>query len=200
MIVGGQHSSWHHNLLADHVSRAPRLSILARCDWRNNVVYNWGHTSAYGELTWLNYVNNYFQPGPSTTQKPPLFYRGDCAVAPQSLYAAGNVMAGLPWTLGRQLAGDRLRAGGARPQPFPCPAVKTQTAQEAYASVLADSGATLPHRDPIDRRILEEIRAGTGRIICHENDVGGYPAYAPGTPAVDSDGDGIPDAWESGTV
>lgn len=54
MIVGGAHSSWHHNLLAHHVSRTPRLSELARCDWRNNVVYDWGHTSAYGEFTWLN--------------------------------------------------------------------------------------------------------------------------------------------------
>jgi hypothetical protein len=43
---------------------------------------------------------------------------------------------------------------------------------------------------------MEEVRAGRGRIILHENDVGGYPAYAAGTPAVDSDGDGIPDTWE----
>jgi pectate lyase len=196
MIAGGIHSSWHHNLLADHISRNPRLSILSRCDWRNNVIYNWGHTAAYGELTWVNYVNNYFQPGPSTTQKPPFFFYGDCTVAPRSFFAAGNVMAGSP-----ELTADNWRGITFEPEvraslPFSCPAVKTQTAQEAYASVLNDSGATLPHRDPIDRRIMEEVRAGRGRIILHENDVGGYPAYAAGTPAVDSDGDGIPDTWE----
>jgi len=196
MIVGGIHSTWHHNLLADHVSRNPRLSQIARCDWRNNVIYNWGHTSAYGEFTWLNYVNNYFKPGPSTTQKPPLFYRGDCTVAAQSLYAAGNVMEGF-WELSEDnWKGIKFDPAVRAVRSFDCPKVQTQPAPDAYEAVLAGAGATVPGRDPVDRRVVGDVRTGHGHIIDHENDVGGYPPYVAGTPPMDSDGDGIPDDWE----
>ena len=65
-------------------------------DIRNNVVYNWLARTTDGGVDRLNYVNNYFKPGPSTTQTPRLFYRGECTVAPGSFYANQNVMEGSP--------------------------------------------------------------------------------------------------------
>ncbi len=52
------------------------------------------------------------------------------------------------------------------------------------------------NRDAVDTRLINEYKAGTGTIPKSENDVGGFPTIAPGTACVDSDHDGIPDAWE----
>ncbi len=43
------------------------------------------------------------------------------------------------------------------------------------ARVLETCGAWAWARDPVDARIVESVKAGTGRIIDSENDVGGYP-------------------------
>ena len=79
---------------------------------------------------------------------------------------------------------------------FDCPKVQTQPAPDAYEAVLAGAGVTVPGRDSVDRRVVGDVRTGHGRIIDHENNVGGYPPYVAATPPVDSDGDGIPDDWE----
>ena len=39
-------------------------------------------------------------------------------------------------------------------------AINQQTAEEAYASVLENAGATLPKRDLIDARIIDETKGG----------------------------------------
>ena len=44
-------------------------------------------------------------------------------------------------------------------------------------SVLARAGARPWDRDAIDRRIVEQARDGSGRVINSETDVGGYPDY-----------------------
>lgn len=70
---GGSGASYHHNLLAHHGSRAPRLGPRPgtqtdeRMDLRNNVMYNWGGEGCYGgEGMNVNIVNNYYKPGPAT--------------------------------------------------------------------------------------------------------------------------------------
>ena len=105
-------------------------------------------------------------------------------------------------------------------KPFPMPPVKIMPTQEAYNFVLRNVGATLPVRDPVDLRVVEQVR--TGKITYQEVntdtmaqfkvrklpkdsyklgivtnivEVGGYPDYK-GTPYKDSDNDGIPDDWE----
>ena len=83
------------------------------------------------------------------------------------------------------------------PAAFDTAPVRTTTAQIAYAQVLEHVGATLPARDSVDRRIIEEVRTGLGRIIDSQKDVGGWPAYHAGVPFADADDDGMPDAWET---
>ena len=70
---GGSGASYHHNLVAHHVSRTPRLGPRPgtqtdeRMDFRNNVVYNWIDNGVYGgEGMNVNIVNNYYKPGPDT--------------------------------------------------------------------------------------------------------------------------------------
>lgn len=74
-IWGGRNASFHHNLLAHHDSRNPRLgeeagkafALTDLTDVRNNVIYNWGGNSTYGgEAMNVNMVNNYYKPGPAT--------------------------------------------------------------------------------------------------------------------------------------
>lgn len=45
---------------------------------------------------------------------------------------------------------------------------------EVEQFVLANAGATLPARDPIDERLVSQYRKGTGKIISSQDDVGGY--------------------------
>lgn len=77
-IWGGKNASFHHNLLAHHDSRNPRLgeeagkafALTDLVDLRNNVIYNWGGNSCYGgEGMNVNIVNCYYKPGPATTKK-----------------------------------------------------------------------------------------------------------------------------------
>ncbi|NDW08701.1 pectate lyase [Dysgonomonas sp. 520] len=73
-IWGGTNSTFHHNLMAHHDSRNPRLGPgkeaaphTETVDMRNNVIYNWVGNSCYGaEAMRVNIVNNYYKPGPST--------------------------------------------------------------------------------------------------------------------------------------
>lgn len=95
-IWGGKSASFHHNLLAHHTNRCPRLngarygwggtakdnyasSILAeQVDLRNNVMYNWGQgNGAYAGMGgYHNIVNNYYKYGPATKNKDRVFQCG----------------------------------------------------------------------------------------------------------------------------
>ena len=70
---GGSGASYHHNLMAHHISRTPRLGPRPgsqtdeRMDMRNNVIYNWIDNGCYGgEGMNVNIVSNYYKPGPET--------------------------------------------------------------------------------------------------------------------------------------
>jgi len=88
--------------------------------------------------------------------------------------------------------------------------VTIQNPYDALDSVLDDVGANvglncsggwIPRDDGVDGRLLQEIRDGGGWADRpgpdHENAVGGFPTLTPGTPCTDSDGDGMPDEWET---
>jgi len=196
-IVGGDRSTWHHNLFAHMFSRVPRWGdITVQCDFRNNVIYDWGHTCGYGDVRTLNYVNNYLRKGPSTTQKPPYFIIDPKVALPASLYLSGNIMAGVADVCRDNWKGVKAEQWLQSSTPFPAPPVQTQSAAEAFELVLRNAGATRPKRDSVDARIVSNVRNGTGKIINDEKEVGGWPAYASGEPPVDTARDGIPDEWK----
>ncbi len=184
---GGQYATYHHNLLAHHNSRMPRINgsnendVEALVDYRNNVNYNWGGTGAFYGGEWegtnglgfchTNVVNNYFKPGPvssSTFARPSLNRSGVELDGYAGWYFNGNVMEGSASKTADNWTGvDASEVGGEANIRSDVEFVQTdgvledydnytETAADAYESVLADVGATLPKRDAIDTRVIAE--------------------------------------------
>ena len=194
--------SLHHNLWAHFVERLPKLDGTvpgAEYQLVNNVMYGWDNSATnVAAQAHANVVGNYYKPGPCTDGYPGhLEIRTSAESAELSLYVAGNVGPSCPdgcddpWDMVE--ASESHRAA----TPFPMPRITTSSAQQAFADVLAGAGATLPARDAVDRRVVREVRDGSGCIIDRPADVGGWPPMASGTPPADGDHDGMPDAWET---
>ena len=251
-IWGGVNASFHHNLLAHHDSRTPRFGPGAKyaghdtVDVRNNVFYNCSGNGCYGaEAMHINFVNNYYKRGPATSDRmastilavnvktrPGDFE--EIHLKAGKFYLSGNVMPhdervtadnylGLKNSTEGNCTDEELRSA----EPLATtPLSHTETAQEAYESVLSGAGCSL-HRDAVDERIVDETRRGTatfhglnahngdpawkskhhplpGIIDSHRDlkpegaadDWSPWPDLDPGEPEQDTDGDGMPDDWE----
>lgn len=96
---------------------------------------------------------------------------------------------------------DTLKAS----TPFVFEPITQHSAELAYEKVLNLSGANFK-RDTIDARVVREVRAKTftytgsngsrNGIIDNQNDVGGWPILESYEAPLDTDNDGMPDAWE----
>jgi hypothetical protein len=239
--LGGENCTFMRNLWADNTGRNPSVGWNGVFNFVNNVIFNWVHRSVDGGdyRAQFNIINNYFKPGPLTPKNNPVGHR---ILKPESgrsklayhvygrAYVTGNIMEGNErvtkdnWDGGVQVE-EEANAGKYTDdirvfKPLPMPVITIMPAKEAYAYVLENAGATLPKRDPVDARIVEQARTGVIKykegvklpetqfkhrrlpvdsykqgIITDISQVGGYPDYK-GTPYKDSDKDGIPDDWE----
>jgi hypothetical protein len=219
-IWGNQYGTYHHNLIADNDSRNPRwASGCGFNDYRNNVLYNWGYQSSYGgearqrgdrrnppiEFSTINIVANYYKPGPATRNavrrriaEPSARSSNDKG----SWYVADNVVEGYPAVTANNWLGIDGSNYIQLNEPWPAMAINQQTPEDACNAVLDHAGCSLPNRDVVDARIIEEVRNGTATygnngIITTPDDVGGWPELRSTAAPPDSDGDGMPDTWES---
>ena len=210
----GNGYSFHHNLYAHHKARSPYpgnytdKSIDHKgliFDFRNNVIYNWaGNFAGYNtqshadSVTRINFIANYYKPGPNSAGNHAFLQR----VLASKAYFSDNWMNGSrpdnPWSLVLfdNSWTDAEKNTYKQSKPIPVPEIQMDDAPAAYEKVLAQAGATCPKRDSVDKRIIEEVQNGTGRIIDNEQDVGTWPKLQSTTPPLDSDHDGIPDSWE----
>jgi pectate lyase len=211
-LVSGEDGgvTYHHNIYAHHNSRNPRPTgdtdeygfVL---DFRNNLIYDWGSTAGYnhGECIEMNYVGNYLKAGPSTQddEHGTAFKVGGAATR---MFLADNYIHGFPegdrdnWLMMRlpkDFTAEQTQ-GIKAPEEFAVTPVATDPVQVAYERLLENAGATLPRRDAVDARLVEEIKAGGGNIIDSQSEVGGWPEYRGGPAPADGDEDGMPDGWE----
>ena len=210
-------STMHHMLYAHNRLRNPRTTGGSDAppvlNFYNSVVYDWSENASHTgkERVLLNWLNNYFKPGPSTPAdvRSRMF---EWSADPASrIYVKGNVVEGSDeLTRDNKLAvffhegkfkgvGEADRAAMKADQPLPDAPGQLQTAPEAFDSVLDDVGATLPSRDAVDLRITKAVRAGSGKVIDKETDLPEdqrWPDYRSLPPLQDTDKDGIPDFWE----
>jgi len=181
-IWGSNHGTYHHNLLANHSSRNPRMaSGSGYTDYRNNVIYNWGYQSCYGgeafqkgnekfNFSTFNIVANYYKPGPAT-KTGEISYRiaspsfrdksddfGKWYIADN--FVESNLQVSLNnWNGGvqTQISTEKIKLDKA----WPSMPIKEQKAEEAYLSIIENVGAILPKRDAVDSRIIDDMIKGT---------------------------------------
>ncbi len=213
-------------------------------DMRNNVLYNWCGNAAYGgEGMAVNMINNYHKPGPATptgAKRGRIVSIDKSSDTSKKIYniwgkffIEGNVVddgknntncnnaTNDNWTYGvyNQIASgygtitaaakDSMKAK----TPYPFGEIKTHTARIAYERVLDYAGACLK-RDPIDTRIINEVRTGTATfkgaslnklgIIDSQADLkpagagdnwSAWPVLQSLPAPTDANNDGIPDDW-----
>ena len=131
-IWGGTNATYHHNLLAHHDSRNPRIDHDYVSHQKgpvsifNNVVYNWKGNTCYGgesssnngtDYRKYNFFNNYYKPGPVTPSNHIWFLQpttscSNCGgtILPGHFYMDGNVMHGK-----NDLTADNWKAGKSSP-------------------------------------------------------------------------------------
>ena len=253
---GGSGVTYHHNLMAHHESRVPRLGpryttqLDERLDMRNNVLYNWAGNGCYGgEAMKVNIVNNYYKPGPGTAQISAVRQRRIAGIGIRTsqyvktypayqptehiwgkFYVDGNVNSKYSdvtndnWTYGiyNQITNsdnDNLFTATTKDtiklsQPIDFVYVTTHTAAEAYNKVLAYAGCCLT-RDEVDQLIINDTQNGlathtgsgnhNGMIDSQEDNKpvdadanwSAWPTLNSTDAPVDTDGDGMPDSWET---
>jgi hypothetical protein len=155
-------------------------------------------------------VANYYKAGPATMDEVKnriIEIRED----ESRWYIADNYVDGYPgitrddWSGGVQ--GPASLEVVKMDSPLAAPPISVLPAPEAYELVLANVGARLPKCDTHDTRIIEEVRTGTATyggkwraangIIDSQAQVGGWPELKSSPPPLDTDHDGMPDAWET---
>jgi hypothetical protein len=247
--LGGENCTFVRNLWADNGARNPSIGWNGIFNFANNVIFNWNNRSTDGgDYTALyNIINNYYKPGPVTDKKDPISYR---ILKPESgrsklpyvvfgrAYVEGNIIEGNEkvtknnWDGGVQVEdkkGNLMPYEQAKTyfdamrvrKPFPMAKFTLMPTMDAHKYVLTNVGANLPKRDPVDTRVIEQVKTGKITyiegvklpekdfehrrlpkdsykmgIITDINQVGGYPTYT-GAPYKDSDDDGMPDSYET---
>jgi len=212
-LLSGSHPritlSVHHCLLAHNGGRNPLLQDNSEGvnDFRDNVVYNWQNNNAgdtkLGART--NYAGNLYLKGPSSSLiEDSIFYVPDRTNSENvRLWVDGNRGPRCPsgcddeweigvWTWENGTHYDADPALYRVFQPFPAPAVTAIPPDQLLDRVLAEAGASLPRRDPVDARIVADVRNRTGAVGIGS----GYPTLRSGGWPTDLDHDGMPDLWE----
>jgi hypothetical protein len=182
--IGGENASFMRNLWADNTGRNPSIGWGGVFNFVNNIVYNWVHRTADGGefSTMSNFINNYYKPGPLTPKDSNVGWRILKSESRSEnlfpykqygrVYADGNIMEGYDaitkdnWAGGIQtadkdgvLAEDELAIMHSK-EPFVMPHITILPNNQTFDYVLNNVGATIPKRDIVDERVVDEVRTG----------------------------------------
>jgi hypothetical protein len=214
---GGGRISIHHNLFVHNKARTPALAE-GPADVRNNVVYNGRegfvhHNPANGDF---NIVGNYYKDGPSANLAPLWFDPENEDLPIPTRYWVWDNWVDHPGTFTGRVDNPFTTPGFADAYSFSCCGIQagqfnaagelnftgfpgyvpipTESPAAAYNAVLERAGAW--PRDLVNTWAVDETRARTGSWG-NRRPADWLQGLTPGTPPTDSDGDGMPDAWEA---
>jgi len=220
--AGSRNISVHCNLFAHNMARNPLIKSHTSVVFANNVIYNWGETwgrdatkitdgQNHAEIqlpTLIDIINNFYKFG-SDGGKICLSL-SDRMPVDTKIYLSGNMVAVYPqtafyscdWEKVKIITRDSAKKNKSLENKYKSlvqwnkvfPQFGAVT--EAYDFVLRNAGAILPKRDDVDKRIIQDVINGTGRIIDSQDEVGGWPELKSKKPPEDTDHDGMPDEWE----
>lgn len=191
-IVGGgaTNVSFIRCLFAHNNQRNPLINC-GRVDIINCVIYGTGGHNGqfYDYHGWvvpseINLINNYYKiPNWSTYNTTRVFiYTYDMDKPTVTVYESGNVVDGHPEIEKVCMLGDDQIASGLTLADVTTSARypmlthdKMLSAKDAYTYVLKNAGATLPARDAVDTRIVNDVINGTGGLIDDPSEIGGWP-------------------------
>ena len=205
----------YRNLYIENKTRNPKVKGLNQ--FVNNVVYNWGNGGCYlmgresAGNSWADIEDNYFIRGPWNSSTKPLSEGNENF----QFYGAGNyydnntdgVLNGVAITDADYTASGGLRRATLSaitnaPKAFPEITPK-MTAEQALKWIVDSVGPSLPARDEVDKYLIDELtsygKLGSTDGISDETTLphGGTGTLYTGTKPKDSDGDGMPDEWET---
>ena len=209
--------SFHHNLYAHNHTRNPKARVNETIDWLDSVVYDYnngfiaGDSDTTGYFWTANVDGNSFITGPGDTGRPMI---KDGRSWNYGLYFGTNAYDndGDGQHDARLYAGNGINGNGLEnvvtgtyswsAAPYTTPTIwRSASPEAAYHRVLSQFGATPWNRDEVDLLLVNNVSNRTGNLIERESDLvgvgdGGFGTLPGGTAAVDTDRDGIPDAWE----
>jgi len=192
--------TWYRCLFANSHNRNPLAKD--NTQYINNVVYDYqaGYTAGNSAGIFTHdIVGNYFIAGPKTTNAGDAYYQ----MTNQSVYINGNYEdSNKDGILNGSVMGY---PGGSTALSAPWDpetnTIVTLSAANAYAYVVAHVGASL-HRDSVDMNVINNVTSlGTsGDLWTTQTATGlgnsGYGTIIGGPTPLDTDQDGMPDAWE----
>jgi pectate lyase len=189
-----------HNLWIDNKSRNPKGK--GHIQYVNNVVYNWGvdgYVGGHGAADhYADLIGNYFIKGPSSSDS----FIGEFTPTDHTYQSGNYVDLDRNGKLdGRPATKEDFQHVNADvvPEPFAKPdvPVHVEPAGKIVQRIAKDAGDSLC-RDGVDRKLVDELLSygAQGALIADESEIGGLPPATEVASPPDSDGDGIPDAWE----
>jgi len=199
-LMQAENITLYRILLVDNSTR--NFKVKGINQYANNLVYNWKN-AAYnmgGDSEGTSYVNiesNLFINGPAVG--------GNCLTGGNSnfhFYGADNLQDANRDGIYNptEFTGDG--GGDRQATPYDYPALEKWAARELIDKLLPEVGASLPYRDLADCYMVDEVLSfgKKGNLITNENELPiGVPTTWPwfkGSKPQDTDGDGMPDAWE----
>ena len=187
-------------LLVDNSTR--NFKVKGKNQYVNNLVYNWKNY-AYNMggdsegTSYVNIENNLFINGPAvggdalTGGNSDFHFYGNDNWQDKNRDGVYN-----PTLFTGTGGGDKVST------PYAYPELEKWAGNELIEKLLPEVGASLPYRDLADCYMVDEVLSfgKKGKLITNENELPiGVPttwSWFKGTKPADSDGDGMPDAWE----
>ncbi len=207
-LLTANNTTIHHTLWAHNHTRNPKARGEG-LDWVNNVVYDWDIPFIAGDTENLQHYANvrdsYFIAGPGKpTDKAIVKGRLNTSGVPTfNLYLENNRLDGnangvLDGTdVGRDIADGYYTW---LDEPLDVAPVTVDDPLVAFNRIAEGVGAMSPQRDEVDTILISDLVNQQGKIIAHQDELGlgnsGFGTLAGGAPPVDTDRDGMPDAWE----